>query len=342
MYSFTNDYSEGAHPRILEALINENLVQNTGYGLDVHSQNAAAYIKKAIGREDVDIHIISGGTQTNLLAISSVLRPYQAAVCASTGHINVHETGAVEGTGHKVLALPTADGKLTPELINGCLLEHTDEHMVQPKLVYISDSTEVGTIYTKAELAAIHHFCRQHDLYLYLDGARIGSALTSTANDLTLSDITDLTDMFYIGGTKNGALLGEALVIVNPSFKEDFRFMIKNRGAMLAKGFVAGIQFEELFRDELFFEIAAHANEMADHLRKGIAALGYPFLADSPTNQLFPIFPDTIVDKLEEEFLFIRQQKTGPDHQVVRLVTSWATPPQEVDRFLEVLSGLSK
>lgn len=341
MYSFKNDYSEGAHPRILEALMNANLEQNEGYGLDVHSAAAAAQIKKAICREDVDIHILVGGTQTNMTSIAYVLRPYQAAISASTGHINVHETGAVEGSGHKVLALNTPDGKLTPAIVDSCVKAHTDEHMVKPALVYISDSTEIGTVYTKAELSALSHYCRQHGLYLFLDGARLGSALTCEANDLTLADIAALTDMFYIGGTKNGALLGEALVISHPDLKADFRYMLKNRGAMLAKGFIAGIQFEELFRDNLFFELAEHANEAAKILRDGIGSLGYAFAYDSPTNQLFPIFPDSVLQELEKEFAFTFMEKPDSSHTIVRIVTSWATPPRAAENLLETLKALS-
>lgn len=341
MYSFKNDYSEGTHPRILEALMNSNLEQNEGYGLDAHSAAAAASIRKEIRRDDVDIHILAGGTQTNLTAIASVLRPYQAAVSAVTGHINVHETGAVEATGHKVLALDTPDGKLTPALVDQCVKAHTDEHMVKPRLVYISDSTEIGTIYSKAELEALSHYCRQHGLYLFLDGARIGSALTSKANDLTLADIAALTDLFYIGGTKNGALLGEALIISNPDLKEDFRYMIKNRGAMLAKGFVAGIQFEELFRDNLFYELAEHANEVAGTIREGIRSLGYPFAYESPTNQLFPVFPDSVLQELEKKFAFTFMEKPDSGHTIVRIVTSWATPPSAAEDLITALKALS-
>lgn len=341
MYSFKNDYSEGAHPRILEALMNANLEQNEGYGLDAHSAAAAAQIKKIICREDVDIHILVGGTQTNMTSIAYALRPYQAAISASTGHINVHETGAVEGSGHKVLALNTPDGKLTPAIVDSCVKAHTDEHMVKPALVYISDSTEIGTVYTKAELSALSHYCRQHGLYLFLDGARLGSALTCGANDLTLADIAALTDMFYIGGTKNGALLGEALVISHPELKADFRYMLKNRGAMLAKGFIAGIQFEELFRDNLFFELAEHANEVAKTLRDGIGSLGYAFAYDSPTNQLFPVFPDSVLLELEKEFAFTFMEKPDSDHTIVRIVTSWATPPRAAESLLERLKALS-
>lgn len=340
MYSFKNDYSEGAHPRILEALIHANLTQNEGYGLDTHCTAAAASIKTLIRREDADVHFITGGTQTNLLLISAALRPYEAAISTTEGHINVHETGAVEGTGHKILAFPTPDGKLTPKIIESCLKAHPDEHMVKPRLVYISDSTEVGTIYKKAELDALCHCCRKNNLYLFLDGARIGSAMTCKENDLTLADIAASTDAFYIGGTKNGALFGEALVISNPILKEDFRYMIKNRGAMLAKGFVAGIQFEELFKDNLFFEMAEHANEMADILRNGIKDLGYSFGSDSPTNQLFPIFPDQVVEELSKDFGF---NIIGPHNGActeIRLVTSWSTPEKAVRDFLNTLKKL--
>ena len=338
MYSFTNDYSEGAHPRILEAMMNANLTQNVGYGLDAHSLAAAGTIRHLADAPDAAVHLVVGGTQSNLLLIAAALRPYQAVIAAATGHVNVHEAGAIEGTGHKVLALPTTTGKLTPEIIAPCLTEHCDEHMVQPKLVYISDSTELGTVYTKAELEALHHFCRLHGLMLYLDGARLGSALTSAPNDLTLKDLAALTDAFYIGGTKNGALLGEALVIQKDSLKEDFRFMMKNRGAMLAKGFLAGIQFEELFRDGLFFDLAAHANEMAAILRDGIRKAGYSFVSDSHTNLLFPILPDELVDKLGKDFTFERSQKPDDSHTVIRLVTSWATAEKAVRDFLSALT----
>lgn len=337
MYSFNNDYSEGAHPKILEAMINANLTQNAGYGLDSHCIKAAELIKKEIRREDADVHFITGGTQTNLITIGAALRPWQAVIATDKGHINVHETGAVEATGHKVLAMPSPDGKLTPALILRALDSHPDEHMVQPKMAYISNSTEIGTQYTKAELEALHRTCRQNNLYLFLDGARLGSALTSSANDLTLEDIARLTDIFYIGGTKNGALFGEALIVCHPDLKPDFRFMIKQRGAMLAKGWLLGIQFEELFQNDLFFEMASRANEMATVLRKGIKDCGYPFCSDSATNQLFPILPDAVITKLEEDFSFNIQEKTDDSHTAIRLVTSWATKEEACIKFLEAL-----
>ena len=341
IYSFNNDYSEGAHPQILKAMMETNLEQNTGYSLDVHTERAKELIRQEIQRQDSDIHLLVGGTQTNLLGISCALRPHQAVICAETGHINVHETGAIEATGHKVLGQATPDGKLTVSHIQNALDLHTDEHMVQPKMVYISNSTEVGTQYSLNELEEISRFCRQRGLYLFLDGARLGSALTSSANDLTLADIARLTDLFYIGGTKNGALFGEALIISHPDLKPDFRYLIKQRGAMLAKGWLLGIQFEELFQNQLFYDMAAHANQMADRLRKGIAACGYSFHWDSKTNQLFPILPNTVMDQLKKDFLFSPQLTTDEHHTCIRLVTSWATKPEAVETFLKALQKLS-
>lgn len=342
MYSFNNDYSEGAHPRILQALLTANLVQHDGYSMD--SQNTAhakELIKKEIGRSDADIHWIVGGTQANLITIAAALKPYQAVVCAHTGHINVHETGAIEATGHKVIAMTSADGKLTPAMVQEALSTHTDEHMVQPKMVYISNTTEIGTQYTKAELEALCHLCRQKGLYFFLDGARLGAALASPVNDLTMADIAALTDVFYIGGTKNGALFGEALIILNPDLKQDFRYMIKQRGAMLAKGWLLGIQFEELFQNNLFYDMANHANEMASILREGIGECGYPFYSESVSNQLFPIFPDKIIARLRQDFQFLDQARVDDVHTAVRLVTSWATTEAAVKAFVAVLKDIT-
>ncbi|WP_101877320.1 threonine aldolase family protein [Lachnoclostridium edouardi] len=342
MYSFNNDYSEGAHPRILEALLNANLIQHDGYSMDSqHSPKAKAYIKRELQKEDVTIHWLVGGTQANMITIAAALRPHQAVIAADTGHVFVHETGAIEATGHKVISMTSPDGKLTPALVQKALDIHTDEHMVQPKMVYISNTTELGTQYSKAELEALSHICRQKNLYLFLDGARLGAALTSSVNDLTMADIADLVDVFYIGGTKNGALFGEALVIINPALETDFRFILKQRGAMLAKGWLLAIQFEELFKTGLFYEMAAHANEMAEILRKGIGECGYEFFAQSATNQIFPIFPDNIIAQLEKDFLFSPQAKIDDSHTAVRLVTSWATSEAAVKAFIAVLTSLS-
>ena len=327
MYSFLNDYSEGAHPRILELMLQCNLEQNIGYGEDKHSQQAKTYIRRLLEQPQADIHFIPGGTQTNLIVISALLRPHQCVVAADTGHINVHETGAIEATGHKVVAMPNVDGKLTPAAVQTALEQHVDEHMVQPKMVYISNSTELGTIYSQAELSALHDLCRTHGLLLFLDGARLGSALTCPANDLELADIARLVDVFYIGGTKNGALLGEALVINRADLQTDFRYLIKQRGGLMAKGFVAGMQFEALFQDNLFFELATHANRMAERIAQALQACGYSFYAPPCTNQLFPIVPNELLPQLAEQFLFEKQMQVD-GHTVIRLVTSWATTKQ--------------
>ena len=297
-------------------------------------------IKKLLHKDNVDIHFIPGGTQTNLLVISSFLRPFQCVIAAETGHINVHETGAIEATGHKVVAMPCFDGKLTPAVIQSALDHHTDEHMVQPKMVYISNSTELGTIYTKAELSVLHNICKEKGLILFMDGARMGSALTSKENDLELRDIAELVDVFYIGGTKNGALLGEALIICKDELKEDFRYLIKQRGALMAKGFVVGIQFEALFENNLFFELGAHANRMAEQIADTLKENGYPFFAPVGTNQLFPILPDEVIGKLEKEFIFSLQKKVDETHSAVRFVTSWATTQKSVDALCEFLRGI--
>jgi threonine aldolase len=340
MYSFKNDYSEGAHPRILSALVDSNLEQTVGYGEDYYTQKACELIKQKIDRDDAAVHLLIGGTQTNLTAISAFLKPYEAAIAVSTGHILVHETGAIEATGHKIISVESSDGKLRVEQIKKVIEAHTDEHMVKPKLVYISNSTEIGTIYKKNELEAISKFCRENDLILYLDGARLGSALALPENDITLTDLAKLTDAFYIGGTKNGALIGEALVICKDSLKEDFRFSIKQKGAMLAKGRILGIQFLELFKDNLYFDIAKHANEMAVLLVNGIMDLGYSFFIDSPSNQIFPMFPDYVIEKLNEKYLFEVWQKIDDNNTIIRLVTSWATEENQVLNFIQDLKNI--
>lgn len=338
MYSFRNDYSEGAHPAILEKLAASNLEQTIGYGNDIYTQMAYDCIKKEIGREDVDIHLLVGGTQVNLTSISSFLRPHEAAIAAHTGHIFVHETGAIEATGHKVIAKQSQDGKVTPLMIQQVLENHTDEHMVKPKLVYISNATEIGTIYTKQELIKLSTICKQNHLLLYMDGARLGSALCAKGNDLTMQDLAQYTDAFYIGGTKNGALFGEALVIIKPELKQDFRYFIKQKGALLAKGRILGIQFATLFKDKLYYALADHANQMAQKLQDGIKKAGYDMMIDSPTNQIFPIFPKELVTKLQEHFQFEMWEKLDNNNDVIRLVTSWATEEKLVQSFIDFLS----
>ncbi|MHC1684745.1 MAG: low specificity L-threonine aldolase [Clostridiaceae bacterium] len=342
MYSFKNDYSEGAHPKILNSLIESNLEQNDGYGEDKYSLKAIELLKEKIKSDNIDIHFFSGGTQTNLTAISAFLRPHEAAIAASTGHILVHETGAIEATGHKIISMKSDDGKLTADDIKSALDNHTDEHMVKPKLVYISNPTEIGSIYSKSELEKISKLCRDTNLILFIDGARLGSALCSSENDLELSDLGRLADAFYIGGTKNGALLGEAMVICKDSLKEDFRFHMKQKGALLAKGKVLGVQFLELFKDDLYFDLAKYANKMAEILSISIKSLGYNFLVHSPSNQIFPILPNNIIEKLQEKYLFYIWSKADEDTSSIRLVTSWATREDAVLEFIEDLKILSK
>jgi threonine aldolase len=337
MYSFKNDYGEGAHPRILNALMESNFEQEDGYGEDRYSLEAIELLKKRLGRTDVDIHFISGGTQTNLIAISAFLRPHEAAIAASSGHIVTHETGAIEATGHKVISVDTADGKLTPVHIKSVLAGHPDEHMVKPKLVYISNSTEIGSIYKKHELEQLSKVCQENHLILFMDGARLGSALSSSENDLELSDIPGLVDAFYVGGTKNGALVGEALVIVRHSLKEDFRYHIKQKGALLAKGRLMGIQFLELFKDNLFFDLAAHANRLADLLKEELSKAGLRFFSHSPSNQIFPILPNTLITELQKKYAFLIWEKVDEDQSAIRLVTSWATKEDKVLEFIENL-----
>ena len=335
MYSFKNDYSEGAHPRILNALMESNLEQTEGYGEDGYTQKAVELIKQRIGRNDIDIHLLSGGTQTNLIAISAFLRPHEAVISANTGHILVHETGAVEATGHKIISCEVEEGKLNVSQIKAALDSHTDEHMVKPKLVYISNPTEIGSIYHKNELEQISGFCKENNLLLFMDGARLGSALCSEENDLELTDLGKLVDAFYIGGTKGGALIGEALVICSESLKEDFRFHMKQKGALLAKGRLLGIQFIELFRDDLYFDLAKHANRMASILRAEISKAGFSFLVNSPSNQLFPILSNRLISELEKNYLFHIWSKVDADNSAIRLVTSWATKEEDVLAFIE-------
>jgi threonine aldolase len=339
MYSFKNDYAETAHPRILQALLDTGVEQDEGYGLDRHSENAKKSIAKRLGQfaDKVDIHFLCGGTQANLTAISAFLRPHEAAVTPETGHIFVHETGAIEATGHKVLAVPTTDGKLAPERVEEVLELHSDEHMVKPRVVKISDTTEIGSIYKLAELEKLSGLCRKRGLLLYLDGARVGSALTSEGNDVTLADLCRLTDAFYIGGTKNGAMLGEAMVLCNEEVKRDFRYHIKQKGGLLAKGKILGVQFEELFRDDLFFDLARHANARAQTIVAALKKAGVKFLTDSPSNQIFPILPNALIAKLQKDWDFHVWGKIDAEHSSIRIVTSWATTEEAVTDFIEAL-----
>jgi len=339
-YSFKNDYSEIAHPQVLEALSAAGCKQFEGYGLDEYSARAAGLIRSIISKPSADVHFIAGGTHANLVALSSFLRPHEAVIAPESSHIFVHETGAIEATGHKICTRKGSDGKLRVEDIESVVAEHTDEHMVKPRLVFISLSSETGTVYKKKELTAISAYCRSNGLYLYLDGARLGAAVNSEACDLSYSDIADLTDAFYFGGTKNGALFGEAIVICNDVLKEDFRFLLKQRGALLAKGAAIGAQFEALFKDGLYDRLARHSNMTASKLAGGIAALGYGFLYPAETNLIIPVFPANIADALHRSYSFHDWQNLD-DMVAVRLVTSWSTPEAVIDGFITDLSVLS-
>ncbi len=337
MIFLVSDYSEGATPEILEALKETNLESTVGYGLDPHCLNAAEMIKKRVNTPNADVHFFVGGTQTNLTAIAGFLRPHQAVISPETGHICVHETGAVEATGHKVIHVPSKDGKIKPEQITEQLRIHEDEHWVMPKMVYITNSTDLGTVYTKSELQAISKTCKENDLYLYLDGARLASALTCSKNDLTIEDIAEYTDAFYLGGTKNGMLFGEALVITNNNLKEDFRWILKQKGGMLAKGRLLGVQFETILKDDLYFKLGQHANNMADKLRRAIADKGYTFYTDSPTNIIFPILPNDLVEKLSKHVEFEKYFPIGEDKYCIRFVTSWATKEDTIDELVKLI-----
>ena len=344
MLYFNNDYSEGCHEKVLEALVRTNLEQTPGYGEDAYCARAAEKIRRLCAKEDAAVHFLVGGTQTNLTVIDAALRPHQGALCAVTGHINAHETGAVEATGHKVLTVPSANGKLTAAQVAQVVAAHradaSFEHTVQPKLVYISNPTELGTLYSLAELEALSKTCRELGLYLFLDGARLGYGLAAKGNDVTLADIAWLCDVFYIGGTKVGALFGEAVVIPNPVLAEDFRYLIKQHGGMLAKGRLLGVQFDALMTDNLYFDIAARADRLADRLRGVLEALQVPFLVPGVTNQLFPILPDRVLEELARNYAFCEQQRVDETHRAVRFCTSWATREDAVEALCADLRRL--
>lgn len=338
MIRFNCDYSEGAHPRILEKLAQTNLEQAPGYGQDTYCRQAADLIKSLCQTPQAEVHFLAGGTQTNLTVIAACLRPYQTVISADSGHINVHETGAIEATGHRILTVPEQNGKLTAEQIARCCKEHwlddNPEFAPQPKLVYISFPTEYGTLYSKEELSAIRRVCDENNLFLFADGARLGYGLEAPGNDVTLADLAACCDVFYIGGTKIGALLGEAVVIVNHKLQKDFRYFMKQKGAMLAKGRILGIQFLALFEDGLYFKLSKHADEMAQIIRQACAECGFEFLYDSPTNQQFPIMPDDLIKRLEELYAFSHTKRLDHRRSAIRVCTSWATRREDVEQLV--------
>ena len=336
--SFKNDYSEGAHPEILNLLTQTNLQQEPGYGDDTWSLEAKDMIRAQIGNPDAEVYFVSGGTQANLLVISHLLKPYESVIAADTGHIQVHETGAIENCGHKINLVPHAMGKIDVAGIDKVIKAHTDHHMVKPAMVYLSQSTELGSIYNRAELEEISNYCRANNLKLFIDGARLAVALTSSEADLTLPEFAALCDVFYIGATKNGGLLGEAIVFNNAGDAAGFPYYLKQKGALMAKGRLLGVQFHALFRDGLYFELAKHANAMARKLAEGIAAAGYGFALTPESNQLFPILPLQVIAALNEQFAFYTWEKLDDEKAVVRLVCSWATKEADVDSFIDTLN----
>ena len=338
MIRFECDYCEGAHEKIMRRLCETNMEQAPGYGEDAHCAHARELIRQACGAPEADVHFLVGGTQTNTTVITAALRPHQGVISAVSGHISAHETGAIEARGHKVLTLPSDDGRITAGQVRRLCEEHRGdanrEHLVQPGMVYISYPTENGTIYTREELEALYAACREHSLPLFIDGARLGYGLAAEGSGLTLADIAALCDVFYIGGTKVGALFGEAVVITNPELKRDFRYYIKQCGGMLAKGRLLGVQFEVLFEDGLYFEISRRAVELAQRLRRAFEEAGFAMLFDSPTNQQYPILPDELIESLGKKYSFSFWQRVDEGHSAVRFCTSWATREENVDALI--------
>lgn len=355
MINFMNDYNSPGHPAVLKAVAEASQNKYPGYACDEVCERAKKKIIMRLGQKrEADIHFLTGGTQANLTAIGAFLRPHEAVIAADSAHIQVHETGAIEAAGHKILLeswrrppvtgkspavssgepSAQADGKLSADDVSRLYRLHSDEHMVKPRLVYISQSTELGGVYSFRELAELRTVCHEYNLLLYMDGARLAAALVSDANDALLPDVAELCDAFYIGGTKNGLMFGEAMVIMNNSLKEDFRYHQKQRGGLLAKGFLLGLQFDAIFEDDLYFKIAAHADRMACRLKTGFEKQGVRFFVDSHTNQLFPILSNGTINGLAGGFLFETWQEVDETHTAVRFVTSWNTTEEEVDALL--------
>ena len=341
MLYYLSDYTEGAHPRILERLQESNLVSQPGYGEDCFCAAAREKIRAACRKPAADVYFLVGGTQCNAVTIASLLQRWEAVIAADTGHINVHEAGAVEFTGHKVIALPQKGGKLSADTVRDCCAafyaNETHDHMPFPGMVYISQPTELGTLYSKAELEALHAVCGEYGLRLFVDGARLGYGLMSPDCDMTLPELCELCDVFYIGGTKVGALCGEALVFPKGDMPKHMATLVKQQGAMLAKGRLLGVQFDTLFTDDLYFKISRHAIELAMKLKAAFVEKGYPLFADSPTNQQFPILTKAQEEKLRQYAAFETWEPLPDGRRAVRFVTSWATREEDVDALIAVL-----
>ncbi|MCH3974213.1 MAG: beta-eliminating lyase-related protein [Bifidobacterium tibiigranuli] len=341
MLSFTNDYSEGAHPRILERFAETNMEQLPGYGCDRYTESAAKKIREACGAPEADVWFLTGGTQTNQTVIDAITPPYAGVVAASSGHVNVHEAGAIEHTGHKILTLPEHDGKVNAgELDQYCKDFYADgnyEHMVFPGTLYISHPTEYGTLYSKAELEALAEVCHRYELAFFLDGARLGYGLTAEGTDVTLEDIARLTDVFYIGGTKVGALCGEAVVFPKGNSPKHFLTLVKQHGALLAKGWLTGLQFDTLFTDGLYLDIARNANDKADQIRKALVSNGYELAYENPTNQIMVNMDTATVERLSKDVEMGFMRKVDDRHTIMRLCTSWATTQEHTDQLIALL-----
>ena len=345
MIQFQCDYTEGAHESILKRLTETNYEQTIGYGCDDYCEEARNTIRRVFGVPDASVHFLVGGTQANATVIAAALKPYQGVICASTGHIFVHETGAIEATSHKVLATPTSMGKITAAQVSHYCRAHyansDREHEVQPGMVYISLPTELGTLYTTAELEALYQVCEEFHMYLFVDGARLGYGLMASDCDITPEFLAAHCDVFYAGGTKMGALFGEAVVITNKTLNQDFRYMIKRHGGMLAKGRLLGIQFQTLFEDGLYWKLGKHADQLAEQIRNTLQECGFSFLARSHTNQVFPILPDDLCEKLSRKYMYCYQERIDNSHSAIRFCTSWATRPENVDALCQDIRSLS-
>lgn len=334
MIRFNCDYCEGAHQRILDKLVETNMEQTPGYGNDHFCAEAAQMIRDLCKAPEAAVHFLTGGTQANLTVIAAALRPHQGVLCSEAGHIAVHEAGAVEATGHKVLGLPAPDGKITAQQVKQAYVDHINDEsydqIVQPGLVYISQSTELGTTYSKAELEEMYRVCKECGLYLYVDGARLAYALGAEGMDVDFEVLAANCDVFYIGGTKVGALFGEAVVILNDALKKDFRYIMRQEGGLVAKGRLLGIQFSELLRDGFYIETGRRADRLADEIRKACEDRGYPFLVPNNTNQIFPVIPDAVLESWKDKYAFAYQCRVDESHSAVRFCTSWATRPEDV------------
>lgn len=337
MYNFKNDYNKGCHPFILKRLEEYNNIQFEGYGEDQICENVKQKIKEKLKCDNCDLHFLTGGTQTNLVTISSILRPHQGVISANTGHINVHETGAIEATGHAIIPIESTDGKIyakqVEEVIDSHYIDESMEHTVQPGMVYISNPTEVGTIYKKNELLELKEVCDRYSIPLYMDGARLASALTAEENNIEFKDLCDLCDVFYIGGTKCGAMFGECLVIVNDKYKKDFRYIMKQRGAMLAKSFVLGLQFDVLFTEDLYLELGRYENQLAKHFSEKLSGQ-FDFFQKQETNQIFPILPNDKIYQLKEKYDFHIWESVDEKNSAIRICTSWGTSKEAIDHLI--------